>query len=195
MIKTVKTFKTRGKATIWVSFKSNPQVFTVYNSSGKVDFFRILNGKYSTIKFNVLKADIYRVFDDLTDCIVKPLSIHPLCFTMPPHQREDIKPYKIVKNFSLGINDTPARNFVAKGIIEVGQKFFTFPAAIQHFIILHEEGHFFYKDEELADLYAAKKYIAQGYNNSMAYYALTKVLHPNNFNSERIDNLFKHLHR
>ena len=89
---------------------------------------------------------------------------------------------------------TPARNFTGKGLIEVGEKFYKYPYAVRVFILLHELGHFYYKDESLCDLFAAKNFINWGYNNSTAFYALSQVLNcDSDRNKERVTILFKNL--
>ena len=134
----MKNFSTKGRQTIWVSFLHNPDVFEVYRD-GRLYFFRILDGKYSTIKFNVCHPGNYTTNTPLTNIQILPLSIHPLKYKLPPHEREKIKPYKVVRNYEL--TNTPARNFVEKGIIETGAAFEKLPQPLQRFIILHEEGH------------------------------------------------------
>ena len=191
----MKQFTTTGKQTVSVFFKDRPNpgsVFNVYDSKGRLYFYRKLSGQ-DRLKFNICKADTFTTNLNLHTCDILPLSIHPLDVVLPDPQRNEIKPYKIVYNPAL--KGTPARNFFHQGIIEVGARFNTFIYPIQRFIILHEKGHFYYKDEWMADLYAAVNFIKEGYNNSTALYALTDVLKTNPRNADRIKKLFKHLHR
>lgn len=190
------TFATDGKKTISVFFKDRPKpgfVFKVFDSAGKVYFYRKLTGQ-DRLKFNICKADNFKTNIDLHTCEVLPITIHPLQVTLPTPQRDLMKPYKIVYSEALGMG-TPARNFFHQGIIEVGPKYMQQIEPIRVFIILHEKGHFLYKDEWMADLYAAVNFINEGYNNSTALYALTDVLKSSPRNADRIQKLFKHLHR
>lgn len=191
----MKQFTTKGKQTVSVFFENRPapgSVFKVYDSKGRLYFYRKLSGQ-DRLKFNICKADIFSTNLDLHTCDILPLTIHPLNVTLPEPQRNEMKPYKIIYNQAL--KGTPARNFFHQGIIEVGDRFNSFTYPIQRFIILHEKGHFLYKDEWMADLYAAVNFINEGYNNSTALYALTDVLKTNPRNADRIKKLFKHLHR
>ena len=102
-----------------------------------------------------------------------------------------MKPYKFV--FNPNLNGSPARNFSQTGIIEYGNNFLNLPAPVKTFILLHEIGHFFYKTEKYCDIFAAKNFIDMGYNNSTAFYALSKVLRESAANKERENFLFNHL--
>lgn len=189
----MKNFATKGKNTIEVFFKDFPQRIEVFNN-GKLYFFRELGGKHQRIKFNVCHPGNYTISEEADTISVKPISIHPLKIKLPPPQRNEFKKFRFKKNDAL--KGTPARHFYQIGLIELGPEYYKQPFPIRLFIILHEIGHFFYKDENLADLYAAKLFIENGYNNSTALYSLTKVLNSQSFlNNERVMKLFKILHR
>lgn len=193
----MKNFVTDGKKTISVFFEDRPKpgsIFKVFDENGRLYFYRKMSGQ-DRIKFNICKAGSFTTNFKLHTCEVLPITIHPLNVKLPPPQRNEMKPFVIKRNPGLG-EGTPARNFFYKGIIETGPKFYRQIEPIQRFIILHEIGHFLYKDEWLADLYAAVNFINEGFNNSTALYALTDVLNCNvERNKERIKKLFKILHR
>ena len=159
---------------------------------GMLYFFREINGKFGSIKFNLCHAGTYEV-NTGTITKITPIEITPLPFTMPNPDRDRIKKYRIVYNPSL--TGSPARNFTNIGLIETGTKFKTYPFPVRFFILLHEIGHFYYSDETNCDLFAAKTFVKMGYNNSTAYYSLSKVLHPSETNNKRLEQLFKHLNK
>ena len=108
-----------------------------------------------------------------------------------PERNGRYKPFEIVKNFDDSqMKGSPARIFTEVGRIELGKKFYQYTPQIRLFILLHELGHFFYKTEHKTDLFALYYYLLMGYNKSQALYALTKVLHPNQNNKQRILKLY-----
>lgn len=189
----MKSFTTKGRCTVSIFLVEKPGILYVYDSAGKIYFFREIKGQ-ERLKFNILKADTFTINAECHTIEILPLSIHPLKVVLPTPDRQLMKPFKIVFNPSL--TGTPARNFYNKGLVEVGQKYIDQPYPIRVFILLHEEGHFLYADEINADLYAAKKFVAWGFNNSSAFYALKNVLNMrSDANQKRLLNLFKNLHR
>lgn len=154
-------------------------------------FFRDLGGKFEHIQINLCHAGQYSCNCGEIEKIT-PIEISPLELNLPSPDRDRIKPYTI--KFNKELTGSPARNFTKSGIIEIGTRFFLFPYPIRVFILLHEIGHFYYKDEINCDLFAANEFIKMGYNNSTAMYALTKVLNCNSaLNQNRIETLFKNL--
>lgn len=189
----MKNFTTIGKATVYVTFDKKPRSIKVYRN-GILYFFRELEGKYQSIKFNICHAGRYTTNVECKSIAIKPIEIEPLNFKLPKPQRNYFQPFRILKNNSL--KSTPARHYYKIGVIEIGPVFFKFPHCIRLFILLHEVGHFYYKDEHLADAYAAKKFIENGYNNSSAMYALTRILTDcTQKNEKRILSLFKILNK
>ena len=190
----MKTFETSGKATIEVFFNAPiPKEIKVFHN-GDLYFLRNFKTPQQRIKFNIAHAGKFAINCNCEDLKVLPIVIHPLDVQLPTPDRNLVKPFKVVLNPTLV--GTPARNFTKKGIIEVSPKFKTYPFCIRMFILYHERGHFLYRDEELADTWAAKNFIADGYNNSSAYYALRNVLNfDSQKNKDRLKHLFKNLHR
>ena len=190
----MRTFETTGKATIEIFLKEPiPKTTKVYHN-GELYFFRTFHHPQQRFKFNVAHAGKFAVSNECDEIKVGELVIHQLEATLPPPDRNLLKPFKIVLNPKL--TGTPARNFTHKGIIEISPKFKTYPFCTRKFILYHEKGHFFYKSEELADLWAAKEFVKDGYNNSSAFYALKNVLNfDSKINKDRLKHLFKNLHR
>lgn len=161
----------------------------------KVWIDRDLDGNTPSINFNTIYEGNYST--DVPGTITsKPLTIKPCTIEDYAPERNLDKPFRIVYNPKLGLNDTPARIFAKmepEAIIEVGRKFYTFSPQVRMFILLHELGHMRYATEHKADCYALKRYLEMGLNPSQAFYALSKVLHPGKRNQDRILKLFNEL--
>lgn len=177
------------KSSVYVTFTDKPIRVEVYNDKGKVYFFRELGGKFESIKFNVAHKGHYSISEDCKSIEVKDIVIDEIKQQLPTPDRKGFKPLKFVNNPDL--ITSPARAFRKTGIIEKGKLFYTLPFPIRVFILCHEIGHFFYKDEDNADLFAVKLYVKNGYNRSVAIYSLTKVLNPTPKNIIRVEKLFK----
>lgn len=153
-----------------------------------------------------------RTFDNLTtECVVnfpkngtyqikqaKGIKKSPLVycdlsnFKLPEIERNRAKKgTKIVLNENL--KGTPARIFTHKNIIEISPAFKKLPFQVQKFIIFHEIGHFFYSTEWKTDAFALYWFLKKGYNESNAYYSLSKILSRNNDNIERIQKMANHI--
>lgn len=102
---------------------------------------------------------------------------------LPPKDRHDEKEYFFSYSQSF---PGPARIFPTTGKIEVGPLFAKQTEQIQDFIILHELGHFYYDKEENADIYALKKFLESGGNQSAAFDALERVISKTPENIQRI---------
>lgn len=181
-------FFCEGKKTFDIQFTQPPLRVEIYNDEGKVYFFRELGGKFKKISVNICHKGFYRVSEDCDSIQKRELEKSTINAVLPPPDRDRMKPFVIVHNENL--TSTPARNFTNKGVIETGKTFKHFPFPIRLFILCHEVGHFFYADEENADLYACKIFLENGYNKSTALYALTKVLKANIQNKKRVERLF-----
>jgi hypothetical protein len=185
------TFKTNGRATIYITFSDENPMSIDVTLLDKLYFFRDLGGKFPQIKFNVNHAGTYSIDTDCKTIQVKPIEITPLDIQMPEPERNRMKDFTIVYNPNL--KGTPARNFSQTGVIEYSDIWKQLPFPVRLFILLHEIGHFYYKTEKYADLYAAKAFIDNGYNQSTAIYSLTKVLHESPANLDRIYSLFNNI--
>lgn len=188
--------KVQNPSTLTVTFTKDqlPLTFKIFSGKGKLYHFRILQNKLKLIHVNIPHAGNY-TYNFGTIVKIEPIQIKPLTFELPPYERNREKPFKIVYNAELNKGTTPARHYTETGIIEVGDFFYSLSEHIQHFILLHEYAHFFYKTEEYCDQWAAKKFIAEGYNNSTAFYALTTVLKESTKNANRILSLQSKLNK
>lgn len=78
-----------------------------------------------------------------------------------------------------------------QGKIFLNNKFCDLPLFWQIFIIYHEFGHLYYRDEIKADTFAFWNYINNGYPESQAVLCYYMVLNRTNDNLQRIKNLLK----
>lgn len=189
-------FSIKNPSTLTVVFQPHelPLTFRIYNSRGQLYFFRYVD--MPEIRVNIKHPDSYTTNGPKVQSI-EPIIIRPLFVILPPHERKGLeKPVEIKYHPELTKEKgTPARHYTHKGLIEIGDFFNSLPPAIRYFILLHEYAHFFYETEHYCDLWAAKKFIAEGYNNSTAYYALTEVLRDTDENTKRILSLEKNLNK
>lgn len=115
--------------------------------------------------------------------------------TIELYEKERERERPIIIRHVPGLADTPARIFTNRNpaLIEVGDRFYTYPAPVRMFILLHEYGHLFYKSEHKTDCYALKKYLEMGLPPSMAFFALANVLHDSPQSTFRIKKIFQEL--
>jgi hypothetical protein len=179
---------------VYIKFTyTTPQRFALTNEYGKVYYFRILNGKYPRIKFNILHPGTYTGNVPFEVTKIGSVEYPETLPALPEPDRNRFKPFKIVDNFTL--NGSPARIFTGEGIIERGRSFYDLPEPIRVFILLHEVGHFHYSKEEDADLFALVHYLKMGYNRSMAFYALSQVLKKSDRNLNRLRELLRNIQK
>lgn len=123
----------------------------------------------------------------------KPLTNEGNTIELYEKERERQRP--IVIQYVAGLTDTPARIFTGRNpaVIEIGDRFYSYPLPVRMFILLHEYGHLFYKSEHKTDCYALKKYLEMGLPPQMAYFALANVLHSSPQSDFRIRKIFEEL--
>lgn len=82
---------------------------------------------------------------------------------------------------------SPARFHVNEPLIEFNpKKMEKYNQGIRYYISLHELGHHYFDEEELADRWATIQFLNDGYNLSTANYALTQALSKNPINLNRM---------
>jgi hypothetical protein len=169
------------------------KLFRAVNDDLWID--RDLFKKFEKISFNIHFPGEYESNVYFKVVEFSPLFLEKNNIDLFEPERKQERPIKIVFNPKLGIEDTPARIFPNQNpaLIEIGQRFKSYPSQVRMFILLHEYGHMFYKTEHKTDLYALKKYLELGYNASMAFWALAKVLHTSPQGIDRITKLFNQL--
>jgi len=186
--------KTGYPCTLYVALSEPCRRFDLVSSdTGRLEYFRYLNGKVTRFKFNVPRPGTYyaNVPVEIVKCV--PVEIDPrvLNIVLPPAERDRLKNTEVVYNSDL--NGTPAANYTDEGVVEINDEFRAYPPPIRLFILLHEHGHYFYMTEKYCDLYAYVNFLRMGHNRSMAYYALDRVLSRTPENMERMDFLLQQI--
>lgn len=179
-------------STLYIRFADTmPRYFCMYDSKGRAYYFRWTDGKTPRIKFNVPDPGTYA--PNVPIEVVKQTPIEtPLKYpVLPPCERNRYKKSTFTVNENL--KGTPAQIFTDRGEIVLSPQFFTYPPAVQKFLILHEEGHYLYKTEEYCDLFALVNFLRMGYNESTAYYTLDKILSRTPDNLKRLKFLFNQI--
>lgn len=181
-------------ATVYIRFLIDmPVLFQLYDAGGNLYFFRYLDGKTPRIKFNVVDPGDYTSPTPFEAYKSTSLVTPFLLPALPKADRDRWKPVTVRYNSAL--TDTPAAIYTDTGLIETGPNFYTYPAPIRLFLLLHEVGHLFYSDEDNCDLYALVNYLRMGYNRSMAYYALANILRRTPANIERLKSIFNSIQK
>jgi hypothetical protein len=189
-----RTFETDGISTVKIKFSGRiPRRFIIYNSKGEIYFYRDLTENNREIKVNIKHSDTYTTNADAFYSVGNYEDSN-INFDLPDFEKNYYSG-KFKYRYNRNLNGTPARHFYKKNVIEVGPNFYKQPFPIRVFILCHEIGHCFYKDEHKADLFAVKMYLKNGYNKSMALHSLTDVLNlhsPENQNRiKKIVNVLK----
>lgn len=181
-------------STVYIRFLHEvPKKFELSNENGELYYMRYLDGKTPRIKFNIIDNGEYTGNYAFEVVKISDIEIPENLPSLPTPERDRIKPYKFVNNFSL-VN-TPARIFTGTGVIELSRQFYEYPKPIQEFIKLHEIGHFYYKTEEFCDLFALVNYLKSGGNRSMAFYSLSHVLKKTPNNLDRLKFLLHNIQK
>lgn len=206
--------------TVYVKFETPPGLFQLKHERHGLYYFRDLQGKTPRIKFNICHPGQYTANIPFEIVKVVPIEIPDTLPGLPSYERNDIKDFVINDNFDF--YGSPARVFVKEGIIERSKDFYKLPKPIRVFILLHEVGHFFYgitdadikkanrlpepdnkdflrkrmyESEAKCDLFALVQYLQMGYNRSMAYYSLSKVLSRSQDNIDRVKKLVSNIQK
>lgn len=211
--------KVNKPCTVYIKFSGSlPGMFRLSHNEHGLYYFRELQGKAPRIKFNLCHPGEYTSDTPFEIVKVVPIEIPETLPSLPSYERDEIKDFVIVNNPNL--QGSPARVFVKDGIIEKGNDFYRHPKPIRVFIMLHEIGHFYYgvtnkdlekaekmsdpdgrefikqkrnESEKKCDLFALIHYLNMGYNRSMAFYSLAKVLSRSQDNINRLKELVKNI--
>jgi hypothetical protein len=173
---------------------ANPaSVFSLLDSTGAIYHIREMPHGTRKLSVNIVKPDNYISNCDYFITKKEALKSGGDDIDFADVERFRLRPIKVVHNPYL--QGTPARIFTMRNpaIIEVGDKFFTYPKQVRLFILLHEFGHLFYKTEWKVDRFALWAFLKMGYNKSQAFYALSKTLSDSEQSTDRIKRLFNSL--
>jgi len=195
-----------------------PRVFKLFHDKHGLYYFRVLQGKAPRIKFNLVHPGNYTSnvpFEVVKQTEIEIPSNLP---AFPEYERSELKDFVIQDNFDF--TGSPARVFVKEGRVEKSRSFYNLPKPVRVFILLHEVGHFFYginkadlakaekmndrqareyltqrrnESETKCDLFALVTYLRMGYNRSMAFYSLSRVLKESQANVDRLKKLVNNI--
>lgn len=170
-----------------VTFSNTSNLLKIFFKSGEIYHLQPATRKTIDVKFPDIGE--YKVYN--TNILGARAGFEiPKKYTLPAQDRfNDKTSFHVV--FNPDLVGSPARIFYEKGLCEVGPMFEALPYQFKKFILYHEQGHFFFSDEQAADLYALNNFMQAGYNASQAYYALEMVLKHSKENTERIKTLFE----
>jgi len=154
--------------------------FIFYDFKGRIYYSREI-GNFDKIEVNFVRGGTFKSNVDFKVLKIGRIKIKEPSFELPKQERKRFKPITILKVIGkskiTGKSFTsPARIFTQLGVVETGEKFNNYSQPTKTFILLHELGHFFYETEWKCDLFAYYHFINLGYNDSQAFYSLSKIL-------------------
>lgn len=177
-------------STVYIRFAASvPKRFEVRDSRGHVHYFRDISEPVPRIKFRMPIYGVY--FTDTPIEIVKIVPIEIPDFVrnpvLPKPTRDRVKDVFFTYNPSL---DTVARIHTDTGQIEHGPRYKELIRPMKVFIDEHEKAHMFYLDEDDCDMLALVNFIRLGWNESTAYYTLSRVLRRSPQQMERVKSIY-----
>lgn len=176
----------------YLSFDSPIKVLSL---SGRVVFYRP-NRKKKAIVFNLPEGQVCKTTNDISVVSRKKQRIPTFeeLFRAYPPQYNFPLPKKGQLKVVRGKNPNKATIYPEKHYILIDKKLFSSaPLPSVKFILFHELGHYFYNDEELADLFATVCMLKKGFNlydcliTQLKYFGRTKA------NADRTLFIFKKL--
>ena len=125
------------------------------------------NGRFF---FNLPKGEYYTT-NDIEKC-GEPIPVN-LPILPPPEKRLSL-PKKVKVSFLE--NPNKASILVDKHKIFVDHKIMKLPLPSIIFVLFHEIGHYYYKDEKKCDLFAVREMLKRGFNPSQCGMAIDRAL-------------------
>ena len=149
--------------------------FTIYDRWGN-EFYSstFVNKKDSERYFFNLPAGEYS-YNGILEKLPKPIEQPNIIL---PSKERNFKPKRYKITFKSNRNKCTIYHDL--GVIEFDVAFYKAPIYILYDVYFHELGHNFYKSEHLADLYATKKMLELGFNQSQIARIPLLTLRPHN---------------
>lgn len=143
-------------------------------------------------KFNIPEKGVYdiKIVGKDLKCKIVDLEKSKKIINLPPIQKNTnltLGKYTIVRK--RGFEGSPASISTKDKKIYLNDRFYELPIYAQKFIMFHELGHRFYISEYACDLYATKRMLQKGYNESSCVKSLSDVLRRTPFNTKRVENI------
>jgi hypothetical protein len=179
----------RFPSTYTLSICEGCKYFSLYDSKNRLYYKRDVEG-IEKIKINFPFAITLKTNNDFDILNVSNLVIKDNQIELPTYERKRAKEFTITHSNK---KTSPSWINTHTGEIFYNDIFLKLSLPTRLFILLHEIGHFYYKTEWKADLFAYKHFMALGHNSSQAFYSISKVLSPTKKNYIRIENLFNQI--
>ncbi len=185
------TIKIEKPCTVVLLFNNanNAKKWIVKSQNGKIYHYREFESPPITAKISFPFAGLFYSNIEMTGIEIFPLETFDISKKLPSPER-DYNPEKLYIKKMENLYNTPARTIAKIGLIERGKGLEGLPSQMDFFIMLHEYGHQKYKTEWKTDLYALYWFYKLGYNESQAFYALSKVLKHTDETIDRIKRMF-----
>ncbi len=159
------------------------------STRSNVFHFRDIKDNLGEVKISFPFPGYFYSNKEIAEIKIVPLETRDIFDKIPKPER-DYSPDSIYIEKVEGLTTTPARTWAKEGYMQTGEKFDELPSQVKFFILLHELGHQKFFTEWKTDLFALAHFLRLGYNESQAFYALTRVLNRNPDNVERIKKLY-----
>lgn len=176
-----------------VSYKCKDTPIIIEDGTGKIIYYKKNKDKKKII-FNINTER--HCFTDNKISVVKKkannkfLTIENLLRKYPRQNFYRPEILKIVK----GSNRNKASIFPSFHLIKLDENLYKkIPYFAKTFILFHEAGHLYYKDETLCDLFAICGMIERGYNFSDSFYTQIHILKKSKKQIERLNFTIKNL--
>ena len=151
--------------------------FVIFETGGQIFYsseFTDHIEKGERLNFN-LPAGSYK-FNGFFQKLDKPVAMKNIL--LPPRERNiPRRKYQII----FGTNPNKCTIFYESGVILFDSKYKNAPLYVKYGIYYHELGHHWYKSEDKADLFAAKKMLEKGFNPSQIGRVSIDTLSSNSF--------------
>lgn len=148
------------------AYKCYDCIIVIYSTLNRCKpFYYKNNSNGNEIIFNLPKGIYYT--KNRIDELPKPLTY--VLPRLPLAERRAKQPNSLTVYIGENPNKCSIKRSTGEIFIDDGLR--VLPIPFLHFILFHELGHYFYKTEWKADLYAVKKMIDCGYNPTQCLYA------------------------
>ena len=142
----------------------------IYEKKRKKLFYYHKGNENGRFFFNLPKGEYY-TSNNIERC-GEPIPVN--LPKLPPPEKQKTLPKKV--NVSFLENPNKASILVDKHKIFVDPKIMKLPLPSIVFVLFHEIGHYYYKDEKKCDLFAVREMLKRGFNPSQCGIAIDEAL-------------------
>lgn len=174
---------------------SNGFSHILVTKGNEIYYDRKFSSQQDCAKMNIPDKGVYTVqINNIVRVSAIPLKKSKAQILLPPPEKDLKKTmgkYKIIKNN--GIGRTPMCISTARKVIYYNDRYEKMPVYARKLIFFHELGHRYYYTEAYCDLYATKRMLEAGYNESTCVKTLKDVLGRDAESIERIESVLGQL--